>query len=241
MPRFSVQSIVSQEQWSSNHGAMISWNLGCINMDTGKPEVIQLNSKPENTYSVGTEFHADWTGKDYQGIKKYKRVQPQGNGATSSAQPSSSPAAAQPGFMLGGGSPKPAAMPYAEALKLTAMLAKDVCLEHGLELGGRLLTAILRGEVENPVKPKVVVTWMSNEIETAGIEQQAFNEVMELSQALAAETDEKNVRALLIATCGVATRKSLTADKARLFIQTLKTNLAALKKTEPEPWPDEEF
>lgn len=232
MPRYRVQSIVKQEQWSSNFGPMLSFDLGCLNLDSGQPEIIQINSKPDRPYSVGAEFHADWTGKEFNGVKKMKRTQPpQGNGTQSSGQPVSSPAEAPTGFMLGGGTPKPAAMPYADA----ALLLKRLLDDFGPAASEYVFRAVLRGEVENPVKPKTIVHYMGNDLETAGIEQADFDTVMELSEQLARETDMKNVRALLIATCGVQTRKDLNAAKAKLFIETLKTNLAVLEAAKPPP------
>jgi hypothetical protein len=56
---------------------------------------------------------------------------------------------------------------------------------------------------------------------------------MELDTKLAKETDPKNFRALLISTCGVASRKNLTADKARLFIEALRVNLAKIEADRP--------
>lgn len=242
MPRLTVTAVQDVNEWQSQHGPMFGWTLNVTHPD-GRPETITINSKPDRKYKAGDSFDAERSGREYKGVFQYKRLQAQSQGQSAGPlgkTPQNGSQAQAKGFSMGGGITPRVSMPYADAVALYAKIATDVNEPGHVTT---LFLSVLKGDVENPLKPKAIVTWMGNQIETAGIEQAAFTEVMELSAELAKETDEKNVRALLISTCGVSTRKSLTAEKARLFIETLKVNLAAVKKPEPEPedspWPDE--
>lgn len=231
MPRYRVQSIVSQNQWSSTHGPMLGFDLGCLNLDSGQPEVIQINSKPDNPYAVGNEFSAEWTGKEYNGIKKMKRAQAQ-NTPQSNGGASSSPATAQ----TRPSEPPRKAMPWNEA----ALLIKAI-IDHGLsaEMSAVLFDAILDGKVENPVKPKTTVTHYGNVIETAGIGQATWDEMWALCERYAKLADNKALRALLIATCQVQTRNDLTEANGALFIAALKLAIAA-EEAKQAPVPEDE-
>lgn len=242
MPRLTVTAVTNVNDWQSQHGTMLGWTLNVTHPD-GHPETITINSKPDRKYQIGDSFDAERSGREYKGVFQYQRVQGGfgGNQGQGASQPVQTPTAASNargnGFSMGGGASPRSGMPYADAVALYAKVATDVN-EPGHAT--TLFLSVLKGDIENPMKPKAVVRFLGNDIETAGIEQAAFDEVMALSAELAKETDDKNVRALLIATCGVQTRKALTADKARLFIETLKVNIAAVKKPEPEvPWPGE--
>lgn len=232
MTHFKVLEVLDVNEWSGQHGVMFDFTLS-VEDDSGSRTKIKLNAKTAATYKAGSVFWATPTGKEHRGVGKWKRVadkdapQSSGNGAPS-------PVAAQTGFMLGGGTPKPAAMPYALAIELTARLAAEVNPEYGAQLLG----AILRGEVESPLKPKFTVVYMGNTLETAGITQETWDLLMPLCDEMERETDRANLRALLIATCGVQTRKDLTEAKAKLFIATLQTNLAAIRATMAPP-PDD--
>lgn len=133
-------------------------------------------------------------------------------------------------------------MPYEDAIALFAHMTEKLNQPSQWNgIGTQLLMAIVLGKIENPAaKPKTVVVHFGNEIETAGIEQDAFDEVMALSDTLAELTDQKKVRALLIATAGVQTRKDLDAEKAKLFIEALKLNILAAKRAAPPPPEDED-
>lgn len=237
MTHYRVTKVVNVHEWSNKYGQNYDFNLAVVD-DNGQQSEIQVTAKSTNAYKEGKDFWAVPTGREYQGVAKLKRVEnPNGNGSQPSGQPASSSPQAQTGFMLGGGSPKPVAMPYADALALIVKLAGEVNAEYGAPLLG----AIFRGEVENPIKPKVIVRFMGADIETAGVNQEQWNRMMPLCERYAKLTDDKALRALLIATCQVATRKALTFDNAALFIEALNLSIAAEEAKQAPPPTDADF
>lgn len=222
---FKVTAVQDASEWASQYGPMLTWRLDCIRTDTNESETIELNSKPDKKYKAGDSFFAEWSGKEYKGIRRYKRVKPpDGVGAPLSLPVASAPSGSSQVAPVAQRAPQVA---YEAALAIARKTMDDLgATNHAVELFG----AILRGEVESPLRPKTTVTYFSNVIETAGVEQADWDVMDRLCNALTAETDKHNVRALLIATCGVQSRKDLTADKAKLFIETLKTNLQKLEE-----------
>lgn len=222
--KFTVQRVANVNEFQSQNGPMYGFKLDCFH-ENGEPETIEINAKSADRYKAGIVFWGEPTGKEFKGIKKYKAVQaPDAPPRGSQNAPQSSPAPA-----TAVSAPNHKAMDYASA----SLLLKR-CLDDfgptGCEVVFRL---ILEGKIENPVRAKTIVKFMGNDIETDGIEQPAWDVMMELDTKLAKETDPKNVRALLISTCGVASRKNLTADKAKLFIEALRVNLAKIEADRP--------
>lgn len=224
--KFTVKAVESADEWQSQYGPMVTWTLAGT-WESGYAETIQVNSKPTHKYKVGDSFHAEPTGKSYKGIDRYKRVKPP-EGSESAPQSSGNAPSSH-------SEPKRAPMAYETATLLLKRLLDDF----GVEASSFIFEAILDGKVENPVKPKTIVKSFGRDLETAGVEQAAWDEIFSLCERLAKETDAKNVRALLIATCGVETRTDLDAKKAQLFIETLKTNLAAIEAAKSQEEPDD--
>jgi len=234
MPRFTVTAVTNVNEFDSNYGKMLGWTLNVTHPD-GQPETITINSKPDRKYSIGDSFDAERNGREYKGVFQYKRSQPGFGAAPAQTAPQTAKTpqnganAQGGGFSMGGGTGK-TKMAYGDAVALYARVAQDVN-EPGHAT--TLFLSILKGDIENPLVPKAIVRFMGNDLETAGVTQEQWDRMMPLCDELAKQTDNQNVRAILIASCGVESRKDLTARKAELFIETLRVNLAAIRSATP--------
>lgn len=228
MKHFKVLEVIDVSEWASQHGPMVSNKLAVEEVETGKREQVDLNSKPGNLYKVGDDFWATSTGKEYGGFAKYKRAK------APDVSPPTMPKRFEPlgDLQLGPGqvikvSTPP--MPYETACKLFASMTErfnEPSMWNGI--GTQILMAVVLGKIESPLKPLSVVRFMGNDLETAGVQQEAWEEMMKLCDQLERAKDKIAVRALLIATTQTQTRKDLTAEKADLFIAALRANLAAI-------------
>jgi hypothetical protein len=223
--KFTVERVANVGEFKNQRKeTMYGFKLDCVR-DDGQPETIEVNATTADRYKAGVEFWAEPKGTEYRGVKKYKAVQAPDappRGSQNAPQSPLAPATAV-------SAPNHKAMDYASA----SLLLKR-CLDDfgptGCEVVFRL---ILEGKIENPVRAKTIVRFMGQDIETDGITQLDWDVMMELDTRLTKETDPKNVRALLISTCGVMSRKNLTADKAKLFIEALRANLAKIEADRP--------
>lgn len=224
--KFKVTEVKDVNDFESSHGTMFGFRLACIR-DDGTPETIEINAKSSDRYKAGSEFWAEPTGKEFKGIKKYKSVKPPDGTTDSPTSSGNAPSSRS--------EPKRAPMPYATA----ALLLRRLLDDFGVEPSKYIFEAILDGQVENPVKPKTTVRFMGNEIETAGIGQETWDSMMALCERYGKLTDNKAVRALLIATCGVQTRNDLTEANGQLFVEALRLSIAT-EEAKQAPEPDEE-
>lgn len=236
--QYRVTQVHETNEWTSSYGPMLSHELSVENLTDGTSGFVQINSKPGKAYNVGETFWADTAG-EYRGVLKLKRFQPpkDGFGASNGRQPAQPPRQPQNAPVVvpesaPAASPKREAMPYADALRLMEVLTKDT---GSAEQGGRLFEAIIAGLVVSPLKPKATVKYFGNVLETAGIEQAQWDEIDGLVKQLVRETDEKHVKALLVATCQVESRKDLTPDKATLFANTIKAELKVIEAQKVPP------
>ena len=221
--KFKIHAVTNAEEWQSNYGPMVTWTLDCGDA------TIQVNSKPNHKYKAGDEFYAEYTGKEYKGVKRYKRVKPPDDAPAPSQSSGKAPTSHA--------APAPKPMDYEQA----SLLLKRCLDDFGPTAFEPIFRLIVDGKIENPIKPKTTVRDHGNTLETAGVTQLEWDFMMPLCERYTQLTDRAALRSLLIATCQVQTRKDLTKDNAALFIEALRMAIASEEAKQAPPPTDADY
>ena len=140
-----VEEILGRDEWTSQHGPMIGWNLRVIT-DTGAEDFISVNSKPNNVMTVGQEFEFLPNGQMFGNFKKGKREAPQGRGGYRQNTPVNAQQRPQ------GGSSQPQAAKHVPTMsQAVAVLRECIDTVKGIEGSDghatTLFLARLRGDI----------------------------------------------------------------------------------------------